>query len=149
MRRSKPSAICPSRINSPMVTSTLWLPRRHCAQALLGCGSQQCLGPGGHRRQCLGYRALLDPGRQRYIGRLASPCSMFIDHHLGDLGSIDSCISKGLKFHSGSYSCAPVVQGSGVWVIRGRKFPIGKAAFPKGPGGPLLSNQLFSLLFHY
>ena len=37
-------------------------------------------------------------------------------------------MSNGLKSRPGSYPFAPVVQGSGVLVTEGRKFPIGKAA---------------------
>jgi len=37
-------------------------------------------------------------------------------------------LSNGLKSRPGNYPYAPVVQGSGVLVTGGRKFPIGKAA---------------------
>ncbi len=42
--------------------------------------------------------------------------------------SNDCFTYSGLKSRTGSYPFAPVVQGSGVLVTRGRKFPIGKAA---------------------
>jgi len=40
----------------------------------------------------------------------------------------NNLISHGLKSRSGSCPYTPVVQGSGVLVTGGRKFPIGKAA---------------------
>ena len=40
----------------------------------------------------------------------------------------NNCLSNGLKSRPGNYPYTPVVQGSGVRAIRGRKFPIGKAA---------------------
>ena len=42
--------------------------------------------------------------------------------------AVTTVLSCGLKSRPGSYPYAPVVQGSGVRAIGGRKFPIGKAA---------------------
>ena len=39
----------------------------------------------------------------------------------------NNCLSYGLKSRAGSCPYAPVAQGSGVLVIGGREFPIGKA----------------------
>ena len=55
-------------------------------------------------------------------------CCLFQEKYVLCPYAVTTAYSSGLKSRPGSYPLTPVVQGSGVGAIWGRKFPIGKPA---------------------